>query len=249
MNDCALERYADGIDETVIEKYLRYEEKIKTHAKFFSFRNLKIVAVACVCAIIASVTTIGIINNIPDYVGFDELTAIGYVEGTPSLAGVLSPYPSGATTHQLSDEQLKMLFQKDVRDMFAVKPKDVKGEIICYPDGTVHTVSVTWIFEDGYLMTVIDPKEFPRFIFDDLEEETINGYDVGVIYYSDVVTNGEFVKDNVSIGMKKGDMGVLIVAPANCEKRAEEVFNYMLNFELDLIPDNSEQITRGRGRN
>lgn len=46
MNDCALERYADGIDETVIEKYLCYEEKIKTHAKFFSFRNLKIAAVA-----------------------------------------------------------------------------------------------------------------------------------------------------------------------------------------------------------
>lgn len=48
MNDCALERYADGIDEAVIEKYLRYEEKIKTHAKFFSFRNLKIAAVACI---------------------------------------------------------------------------------------------------------------------------------------------------------------------------------------------------------
>ena len=56
-----------------------------------------------------------------------------------------------------------------------------------------------------------------------------------MIYYSDVVTNGEFVKDNVSIGMKKGDMGVLIVAPANCEKRAEEVFNYILNFEFDLL--------------
>lgn len=235
MNDMILMKGASSISENTVERFLRYEEKIKTSTKFFSLRHLKIAAVACVCAIIASVATIGIINNITDYVGFDELTAIGYVEGSPSLSGVLSPYPSGATTQQLSDEQLKMLFQKDVKDLFDVKPNSVKGEMISYPDGTVHTVRVTWIFEDGYLMTVIDPKEFPQFIFNDVEEETINGYDVGVIYYSDVITNGEFVKDNVSIGMKKGEMGILINAPASCEKRAEEVFNYILNFEFDLL--------------
>lgn len=235
MNDRLLMKGASSISERTVERFLRYEEKLKTSTKFFSLRHLKIAAVACVCAIIASVATIGIINNITDYVEFDELTAVGYVEGTPSFSGFLSPRPSGAITKQLTDEQIKTLFQKDVNDLFGEKPKSVKGEMICYPDGTPHTVRITWVFEDGYLMTVIDPEASPEFVFNAVDEEAINGYKVGVIYYSDVITNGEFVKDNVSVGMKKGEMGILIIAPANCEKRAEEVFNYILNFEFDLL--------------
>ena len=93
MNDCALERYADGIDETVIEKYLRFEEKIKTHAKFFSFRNLKIAAVACVCLLISCIATfttaIAIggyvridLSEIFDYKAIDHITITGGTLGS-----------------------------------------------------------------------------------------------------------------------------------------------------------------------
>ena len=234
MNDIILMEGASSISENTVERFLRYEEKIKARANFFSLRHLKIAAVACVCAIIASFSAVTILNNFIGYVRFDELSAIEYVEGAPSLSGFLSPRPSGAIAKQLTDEQIKTLFQKDVNDLFGEKPKSVKGEMICYPDGMPHTVRITWIFEDGYLMTVIDPDTLPEFVFSTVDEEKINGYKVGVIYYSDVITNGEFVKDTVCIGMNKDEMGILINAPASCEKRAEEVFNYILNFEFDL---------------
>lgn len=234
MNDQVLSKYADFVDEAILEKYLCYEEKIKASAKYFALRYLKIVAVACVFTIIASVAIVGLLNYQGSYVSFNDLNGIAYLKGTPSLTGVISPYPSGAVLKEISTEELKALFQKNPNDLFDVKPKNIKGEMICNPDGTIHTIRITWIFEAGYVMTIIDPKEHPQFIFNAVDEQAVKGYDVGIIYYSDAVVNGELLKDNVGIGLKKGEMGILINSPASCEKRAEELFNHIINMEIDI---------------
>lgn len=48
MNDIILMECASSISERTVERFLRYEEKIKTSTKFFSLRHLKIAAVACI---------------------------------------------------------------------------------------------------------------------------------------------------------------------------------------------------------
>ena len=55
MNDQVLRKSADLVDEEILEKYLCYEEKIKSSAKFYALRYLKIAATtACICIFILS---------------------------------------------------------------------------------------------------------------------------------------------------------------------------------------------------
>jgi len=55
MNERALIEGASSISENTIERFLRYEEKIKTSTKFFSLHRLKIAAVAaCICIFVLS---------------------------------------------------------------------------------------------------------------------------------------------------------------------------------------------------
>lgn len=63
MNDQVLSKYADFVDEAIVEKYLCYEEKIKASAKYFALRYLKIVAVACVCVMVINMAFVAVASD------------------------------------------------------------------------------------------------------------------------------------------------------------------------------------------
>ena len=71
MNDMILMKGASSISERTVERFLRYEEKIKTHAKFFSLRQLKIAAVACVCIMLSCMAAFTTAMAIGGYVRID----------------------------------------------------------------------------------------------------------------------------------------------------------------------------------
>ena len=63
MNDQVLSKYADFVDEAIVEKYLCYEEKTKASAKYFALRYIKIVAVACVCVMVINMAFVAVASD------------------------------------------------------------------------------------------------------------------------------------------------------------------------------------------
>ena len=100
MNDNVLNRCADCVDEKIVEKYLQYEEKIKSVAKFSALRYLKIAVAMCTCVIILSIAFVGLMNSfiakdgedryfiLKAYATNGELTELNMIEGTFSSGNV-----------------------------------------------------------------------------------------------------------------------------------------------------------------
>lgn len=71
MNDKILTEGASSISEKTVERFLQYEEKIRSSPKFFNMRHLKIAAVACVCLIISCMTFVAAAIGLGGYVKID----------------------------------------------------------------------------------------------------------------------------------------------------------------------------------
>lgn len=94
MNDNVLNRCADCVDEKIVEKYLQYEEKIKSVAKLSAFRYFKIAVAMCTFVIVLSIAFAGLLNSaiveegedryftLKAYAANGELIELNTIEGT-----------------------------------------------------------------------------------------------------------------------------------------------------------------------
>ena len=63
MKDDVLIKYADCVDEEVIEKYLQFEKKIRIISKFWLLSNNKIAVAACVFFIFFCMTLVVVASS------------------------------------------------------------------------------------------------------------------------------------------------------------------------------------------
>ena len=94
MNDHILNQYSDYVEEEIVEKYLAYEEKIKSVAKLSALRYFKIAVAVCAFVIISSIAFWGLLNSfvvkdgeeryftLNAYATNGELSELDMIEGT-----------------------------------------------------------------------------------------------------------------------------------------------------------------------
>ena len=233
MNDDVMTEYADFVDESVIEKYMSFEKKLSTKLSPWKSWYTKALTAACACVVVVGVLAVTITNYFNSYVKLNDLNSVAHLNGSPSISGVLSPYPEESKYKEMTLDEIKAFLHQDPHKVVDGNSKSIKGEVISFLDGEVHTVRITWNFDDSFVMLIIDPKEHPEFVFNNVDTEMINEYEVGVIYYGDTIVNEQVINDSICIGLKQGTTGVLIYAPTKSEKEAEKIFNHIIDMRID----------------
>lgn len=101
MNDRLLMEGTSSISERTVERFLRYEEKLKTSTKFFSLRHLKIAAVACVCIMLSCMAAFTTAMAIGGYVrvDFSEMFDYKKIDHITITGGTL-----GSVYHSIKNE-------------------------------------------------------------------------------------------------------------------------------------------------
>lgn len=217
------------IDESIVEWFFKYEEcsEKQKHANYVS----KFILVAACFTVIIAVAILSLLNRT---FSISDLEPIRMpISGNASFSSTLSPYPSDGKRIDIDIEDAEKMLGSSVEDIF--KENDVIdfiGFILEDKNGALHTVSFTFVFENGFVHVTIDPNSYPKNILDSNKTEKINGYKVGRLeYYVERVDNYEVVSDltdMIIIGMKNDNFGIRLMGKKNLEPELEHMYNYIL---------------------
>lgn len=142
MNDSLLMEEASSISENTIERFLRYEEKIKTSTKFFSLRHLKIAAVACIGIFLLSGIAALILplfdsapNNNDSYFTLKAYAENGELQELNLNEGYFNSGYEPSGTNQFGVDQPLFQFRIDLTDSTSKKISIFDVNISVFYDG------------------------------------------------------------------------------------------------------------------
>ncbi len=242
-----------GIDDDLI---LRSE---RAWAKRPARLNLKLISVAAAVlalALLAVAAVPGLMTDTPEqpqtpisstepdapedkYYHLSDLNSSVNYGATSVRSGMSSP-GEGSYNLILSKDKIIELFGTE--DLPAVINEEygdtLQAEAIYKASGELHSVYFQWNFPDSLMFMTIDLNTKPKVIYWENGEywdhesnvNTINGYNVGLTRYDD----NSSLRGTMRVLMSRGTMGLWIYGDESYEKDMEEIFNMILNSEMNF---------------
>lgn len=99
---------------------------------------------------------------------------------------------------------------------------------IVYVEDEIHSLKSVWKLEDGIVTIIIDPNNYPTFLFDNQDVvNNIDGYNV-------VAQKSNFYSDmyEIDIGIEKDYFGIWIFGGSQNKIQIEKLFNLILNTDI-----------------
>lgn len=149
-----------------------------------------------------------------------------------SRTGLLTPLAPNCRERQMTKDDLRRFFQCSDFDLFHGQSADCV--LILNEDKSIHTVRMTWFFNEGAVCAVFDPNTYPEFLFDsaDSTKDEFCDYQIAVQKTKTADTNYE-----IDIGLKQDSVGIWIFGNEECKDKMEDVMNYIfkhpVSFDLD----------------
>lgn len=205
MNDCVLEQFADCVDEAVIEKHLRYEEKIKMPSKFFTLRNWKMAAISACIVLFVLGGFFAITNGFLQYPMTDDTEQL-FIINTYAMNGEVvevDPYEGTYNSGYIGDNLFGVdcpIFSFDVIPTAIAEEKlkafDIEVSVVCedkYNEKEHIAISYLFLQGDGggsvgYSISgwFEEPTSITVVLTDKKTQKIIEEITVGICYYDDV---------------------------------------------------------------
>ena len=206
-------------------------ENSKKRCEVVERKNLiSFVTSVCVVLIIGiiSFSVIGYIIDNRVY-SFSDLKP-KVIQGDPVFNPWISKGPQDSHSERLNSEILSYF-----EDAFCDIPyASIDGYVVQRDSGEVNYIVLSIQFEEGTILMTIDPNNYPIWVFEENESLTIGDYDVASIMTGDHFVNGETVCDTMVVGMKKGDMGIIILSSGNVIDELNKVFDVIVQNKIDF---------------
>ena len=225
-----------GIDENILEWFFKFEEKMLIRKKVNRLRKVLLPFAACVSIVI--VTFLFYANR--SYKISDLEPVRIAASGNASLSGTISPHPANAKRYDIGIEEVESFLGESVENIFKKEVSNVRGFILEYDNGKLHTLSLSFVFDQYSVTVIFDPNNYPKNILDSDKTEQIGDYIVGRgEYYSEKAMDGEdfsisSIEDMIFIAMKNNSMGILLSGPSSSEAELNDLYNYVLKNGVDL---------------
>lgn len=152
-------------------------------------------------------------------------------QGSVSRSGTISPLPQGTYEDELSMSEVKRIFHTD--EDLSFDATSYKLKLIRTASGDIHTIDLFWQFEDGIVRILIDPNNYPSYLFS--EENNVIKIDEYLISVRRFGSDAQNESAIIDVGIKSyNDMGVLISGSECYEDLIEKWLNIILNQDMDL---------------
>ncbi len=185
--------------------------------------------IICITAIVSVLSkTDDFQHPIAEYYNIPSLDEIS-VGKNLSRSGVLTPINSNCKEESMTNKDLRRFFQCSDYDLF--KDETSNYTMILNPDKTVHTIRMSWHFDDGYICAIFDPSTYPKFLFASNSNSKICVNNYELVIQKTLTYNSNTILD---IGIKNENMGIWVFGSTECKEELELVINFILNSSISF---------------
>lgn len=230
MNKYILADAIGNIDDRYILESLSHTHR----KKHINHKNIIKILAACMACLACFVIIKSSSPNSHHHNTTNEYYYIKSVDKTNENASLLrtssiTPIEPECTERIMTKSDLRRFFQCSDYDLFNGQP--AYCTVILNKDKTVHTVRMSWQFDEGFVDAVFEPEAYPEFLFNSSTstKDQFRNYQIAIQKTKIADSDGE-----LDIGIKDENMGVWIFGDENSKDKIEELMNYIFDHQISF---------------